>query len=95
MTPSGVASAIVIGLVIGALGRLVVPGRRPIPVWVTILVGLAAAFFGAWLVGLVRHVDGVDWLAVIAQVLLAAIGVSVVVRAYAGRGPGGPPTGLG
>ena len=34
------------GLVIGALGRLAVPGPDPMPLWATILFGLAGAFVG-------------------------------------------------
>ena len=44
MTVTGIITAIVIGAIIGALGRLVVPGRQPIPIWVTIIVGIVAAF---------------------------------------------------
>jgi uncharacterized membrane protein YeaQ/YmgE (transglycosylase-associated protein family) len=35
-----------VGLVIGALGRLAVPGPDPMPIWLTILVGLIGAFLG-------------------------------------------------
>ena len=34
------------GLVIGALGRLVVPGRQPIGLWMTIAVGIAGSLVG-------------------------------------------------
>jgi uncharacterized membrane protein YeaQ/YmgE (transglycosylase-associated protein family) len=34
------------GLVIGALGRLAVPGRDPMPLWLTILIGLVGAIVG-------------------------------------------------
>ena len=34
------------GLVIGALGRLVVPGRNPMGLFQTILVGLGGSFLG-------------------------------------------------
>ena len=44
MTVAGIISAILVGLVIGALGRLVVPGRQAIPIWLTIIVGIIAAF---------------------------------------------------
>jgi uncharacterized membrane protein YeaQ/YmgE (transglycosylase-associated protein family) len=37
---------VIVGLVIGALGRLAVPGPDPMPIWVTILVGLIGAFGG-------------------------------------------------
>jgi uncharacterized membrane protein YeaQ/YmgE (transglycosylase-associated protein family) len=33
-------------MVIGVLGRLVVPGKQHIPIWLTILVGIGAAFIG-------------------------------------------------
>ena len=49
MEIEGVFSAIVVGLVIGALGRLVVPGRQPIGCLLTIVVGLVGAFLGGWL----------------------------------------------
>lgn len=39
-------SAIVIGIVIGVLGRLVVPGRQRIGILWTILIGIVAAFIG-------------------------------------------------
>ena len=41
---------IVVGLVIGALGRLVHPGKDPIPIWLTIVIGVAAAIIAAVLV---------------------------------------------
>ena len=40
MEISGVISAIVIGIVIGVLGRLVVPGRQRIGMLWTILIGI-------------------------------------------------------
>jgi uncharacterized membrane protein YeaQ/YmgE (transglycosylase-associated protein family) len=46
VTLGDVVFIVVVGLVIGALGRLAVPGRDPMPIWLTILVGLAGAFVG-------------------------------------------------
>jgi uncharacterized membrane protein YeaQ/YmgE (transglycosylase-associated protein family) len=37
---------ILVGLVIGALGRLAVPGPDPMPIWLTILFGVVGAFVG-------------------------------------------------
>jgi uncharacterized membrane protein YeaQ/YmgE (transglycosylase-associated protein family) len=37
---------VIVGLVIGALGRLAVPGRDPMPIWLTVIVGLIGAFVG-------------------------------------------------
>ena len=46
MSLGDIVYIVLVGLVIGALGRLAVPGRDPMPVWLTILVGLAGAFVG-------------------------------------------------
>ena len=77
MTIGGILGAIVIGLVIGALGRLVAPGRQRIPIWLTIVVGIIAALVGTAIVGPLRNTSGIDWVELIVQVVLAAIGVSI------------------
>lgn len=82
MEISGVISAIVIGIVIGVLGRLVVPGRQRIGVLWTILIGIVAAFIGTGIAsGLgVADTKGVDWVEWLIQVALAALGVAAVSR---------------
>jgi len=78
MTIEGILGAIIIGAVIGILGRLVVPGRQNIPIWLTILVGIGAALLGSLIVGNLRDTDGVDWVELLVQVGLAAVGVAAV-----------------
>ena len=80
MTVTGIISAIVIGAIIGALGRLLVRGRQNISILVTIIVGIVAALIGTWLAGLVgvQTTDGIDWIELLFQVVLAAIGVAIV-----------------
>ena len=78
MTIEGILGAIVIGLVIGALGRLVLPGRQRIPIWLTILVGIVAALVGSAIVGPLRDTDGIDWVELLVQIALAAVGVALV-----------------
>lgn len=75
MEVSGIISAIVIGAIIGALGRLVIPGKQSIPIWLTIVIGIVAALIGTAIVGPLRDTDGVDWIEIIVQVGLAAAGV--------------------
>ncbi|GAA2374441.1 transglycosylase [Catellatospora methionotrophica] len=80
MTVAGIISAIIVGLVIGALGRLVVPGRQSLPIWLTILVGIVAALIGtaiAQAVG-VAVTDGIDWIELVFQIGLAALGVALI-----------------
>jgi uncharacterized membrane protein YeaQ/YmgE (transglycosylase-associated protein family) len=80
VTVTGIISAIIVGLVIGALGRLVVPGRQNIPIWLTIVVGIIAAFIGTAIARAfgVANTPGIDWLELLFQVVVAAIGVALV-----------------
>jgi uncharacterized membrane protein YeaQ/YmgE (transglycosylase-associated protein family) len=84
MTVEGIIGAIIIGLIIGALGRLIVPGKQDIPIWLTIIVGIVAALIGSAIVGPLRDTDGIDWVELLVQVLLAAVGV-YAVAALRGR----------
>ncbi|WP_020523329.1 GlsB/YeaQ/YmgE family stress response membrane protein [Catelliglobosispora koreensis] len=86
MTVAGIISAIIVGLIIGALGRLVLPGRQSIPVWLTIVVGIVAALLGTAIArgaGL-ADTEGVDWIEILIQVALAALGVALVAG-FSGR----------
>lgn len=85
----GIISAIIIGLIIGALGRLVVPGKQAIPIWLTIVIGIIASFIGGFIAaafGYTNASGGVPWVLIILQVVVAAIGVSIAAGAYARRG---------
>jgi uncharacterized membrane protein YeaQ/YmgE (transglycosylase-associated protein family) len=88
MTATGIIMAIIIGAIIGALGRLVVPGRQNIPVWLTIVVGIGAALLGSVIAGAlgVRDTSGFDWIEFFIQVVLAAIGVALVSGVSGRRG---------
>jgi uncharacterized membrane protein YeaQ/YmgE (transglycosylase-associated protein family) len=80
MTIGGIISAIIVGLVVGALGRLLLPGRQRIGIVLTVLVGIVAAFAGtavARAIGMAES-PGIDWVEVGFQVALAAVGVGIV-----------------
>ena len=85
MTVTGIISAIIIGLIIGALGRLVVPGRQNIPLWLTALIGIVAALIGTLLANAlgVGNTRGLDWIEIIIQIALAAAGVALVAGRFA------------
>jgi uncharacterized membrane protein YeaQ/YmgE (transglycosylase-associated protein family) len=85
VTVTGIISAIIVGLIIGALGRLVLPGRQDIPIWLTILIGIAAAIVGTLLATAlgVGSTRGIDWIELIIQIALAAAGVALVAGRYA------------
>jgi uncharacterized membrane protein YeaQ/YmgE (transglycosylase-associated protein family) len=81
VTVTGIITALIVGLVIGALGRLVVPGRQNIPIWLTMVIGVVAALLGtvvARALGIATETNGIDWLELLIQVALAAIGVGIV-----------------
>jgi uncharacterized membrane protein YeaQ/YmgE (transglycosylase-associated protein family) len=89
MTVTGIISAIIIGAVIGALARLILPGKQNIPIWLTILVGIAAAIVGTFLaraIGIPTATSGIDWLELVAQLVVAVIAVGIVAGVYGRRG---------
>lgn len=86
MTVTGIISALIVGLIIGALGRLVVPGRQNIPLWLTMLIGVGAALLGTVLARAMGvDTEGFSIIELVVQVVLAAAGVALVVG-VAGRG---------
>ena len=76
MATSGIFTALLAGIVIGALGRLIIPGRQAIGWILTFVVGLVGAFVGGFLA------EGMDmtvwWQVLILQVLVAAVLVLLV-----------------
>lgn len=81
MTITGVITAILIGIVVGVLGRLLVPGRQPIGMLATVLIGIVGAFLGtaiARVLGIPTMTNGIDWLELFVQVVVAALGVALV-----------------
>jgi uncharacterized membrane protein YeaQ/YmgE (transglycosylase-associated protein family) len=89
MTVTGIIAAIVIGAIIGGLARLILPGKQNIPIWLTIAVGIVAALVGTFLarlLGISTDTDGIDWLELIVQLVVAVIAVGAVVGIYSRRG---------
>jgi uncharacterized membrane protein YeaQ/YmgE (transglycosylase-associated protein family) len=87
MEVRGIITAIIVGLIIGALGRLVVPGRQNIPIWLTIVVGIVAALIGTAIAGAlnVKDTGGIDWIELALQIGLAAVGVILTAGLYGRR----------
>jgi uncharacterized membrane protein YeaQ/YmgE (transglycosylase-associated protein family) len=84
--------AVIAGVILGYLAKLILPGRQDIPAWATIGAGIVAALIGGliadWLG--VNHTAGIDWWKHIIQVALAVLAVALVARMFASRGtPGG------
>ena len=82
MTAASIIGAIVIGAILGLLGRLFAPGKQNISLVVTVIVGIIAALLGSAIArGLgVADTDGIDFVEVLIQIALAAIGVIAAAR---------------
>ena len=78
MEITGLISALVIGVIVGGLGRLVVPGRQKISMVMTLVVGIAAALAGTFAASIlgVSNTSGIDW---IELALYVVIGISAVI----------------
>jgi uncharacterized membrane protein YeaQ/YmgE (transglycosylase-associated protein family) len=75
VTLGGAIAILVSGLIVGALGRLAVPGPDPMPIWVTILLGIVGSIVGgsvALAVGL-----GAGWVFV-----LSVLAATLIVIGY-------------
>ncbi|QKG22597.1 GlsB/YeaQ/YmgE family stress response membrane protein [Actinomadura verrucosospora] len=88
MSITGIITAIVIGAIIGGLGRLLLPGRQPIGIFMTVLIGIVAALIGTAIAQKtgVATTRGVDWIELVFQVGLAVIGVAAVAAWRRNRG---------
>lgn len=72
---------ILIGVVVGILARLLVPGRDPIGLVGTILIGILGAVIGGWLAGEVfPETKGVDWIASVGVAIVLVLLVRAVSR---------------
>lgn len=88
MTIESILGAILIGAVVGAIGRLLIPGKQAIGWILTIVVGIVAALIGSAIARAIGVADtaGIDWIEVGLQVVLAVVGVGLVAGLQRGRG---------
>jgi uncharacterized membrane protein YeaQ/YmgE (transglycosylase-associated protein family) len=85
----GLITILVVGLIVGAIAKLLVPGRDPGGWIVTILLGIAGAFVGTWLgrmLGIYSNGQSAGWIASI----IGAVVLLLIYRAVVGR-RGSPP----
>jgi uncharacterized membrane protein YeaQ/YmgE (transglycosylase-associated protein family) len=55
-----IITLIVVGLIAGAIARLLVPGRQNLSIMGTIVLGIVGSFIGGFLGYLIFHKDGQD-----------------------------------
>jgi uncharacterized membrane protein YeaQ/YmgE (transglycosylase-associated protein family) len=80
VTLGEIVGLIVLGLVVGALGRLFHPGADPMGILLTIAIGIGSSLLVGWLVG-----GGI--LGFVLAVIVAAVLVALWSRAVGARRP--------
>jgi uncharacterized membrane protein YeaQ/YmgE (transglycosylase-associated protein family) len=76
----GIIAWILIGLLAGAIAKLLLPGKDPGGIIITMLIGVAGGLLGGWLGKVVFGVDSIDgffdvstWVAAIAGSLILLV----------------------
>lgn len=78
MSIGAIIGWIIIGLIAGALGKLIMPGDDPGGIIVTILLGIAGAFVGGFLASLI----GIGGGGIIWTIIIATIGAIILLAIY-------------
>lgn len=77
-----IIGAIIIGAIIGALGRLLVPGKQDISLVVTILIGIIANVLVTFIVRQLGYSnnEGIAWIPLILGAVVAAVIIVIYGR---------------
>ena len=77
-----IIGGLIMGIIIGPLARLIMPGKQDISLGWTILVGAAAAIVGGFIADIIGVGDtsGIDWIKLFIQLGLAVAGISWFLR---------------
>ena len=79
---------LVVGLIVGALGRLLLPGRQNVSLPLTIVLGILGAVIGGWLLSTLFGYDnasgGIPWIGLLGGAIVAA-GLIVLYGRLTGR----------
>jgi uncharacterized membrane protein YeaQ/YmgE (transglycosylase-associated protein family) len=74
-----ILTIIVVGLIAGALARLIIPGRQDMSIVMTIVLGIVGSFVGGFLGYLLFHKDAQDGFLQPAGILGSVIGAIIVL----------------
>ena len=77
-----IISLIVVGLIAGALARLIVPGRQNISILMTIVLGIVGSFVGGFLGFLIFQHDAMEGFFQPAGIIGSIIGAIIVLVIY-------------
>ena len=77
----GILAWIVVGLIAGAIAKLLMPGNDPGGIILTILLGIAGAIVGGFVATLLNIGDGTNEFS-LGTILLAVLGAMLILGAY-------------
>ncbi len=77
----GILPLIILGLIVGAIAKLIMPGKDPGGIIITMLLGIVGALVGGWLIGPLVGAS-VDEFFSISSWLLAIVGSLIVLGLY-------------
>jgi uncharacterized membrane protein YeaQ/YmgE (transglycosylase-associated protein family) len=84
-----ILSALVVGLIVGALARLIMPGKQSIGIIMTIVLGALGSFIGSWLtyqVGYANSNGGWQVIPFLVGVIVAIVLIAIYVGVTGKRG---------
>ncbi|MEN0128405.1 MAG: GlsB/YeaQ/YmgE family stress response membrane protein [Brevundimonas sp.] len=74
-----IVTIIIVGLIAGALARLIVPGKQDMSIGMTIVIGVVGSFVGGFLGYLLFHKDSDDGFLQPAGIIGSIIGAIIVL----------------
>jgi uncharacterized membrane protein YeaQ/YmgE (transglycosylase-associated protein family) len=83
-----IIGAIIVGLIVGALARLIMPGKQNIGVLMTVLLGMIGSFLGSWItyqMGYANSNGGFAMIPFLVGVVIAILLIAIYVGATGGR----------
>ncbi|MGV0794839.1 GlsB/YeaQ/YmgE family stress response membrane protein [Mycolicibacterium sp. XJ1819] len=88
-----IISALVIGLIVGALARLIMPGKQNIGVIMTIALGALGSFIGSWLtyqLGYSNSNGGWEVIPFLVGIVVAIVLIAIYVAITGRKGTNAP-----
>ncbi|MFB7244032.1 GlsB/YeaQ/YmgE family stress response membrane protein [Streptomyces populi] len=78
----GIIAWILIGLLAGAIAKLLLPGKDPGGIIVTMLIGIAGGLLGGWLGKVIFGVDSIDGFFDLSTWIAAVVGSLILLILY-------------